>query len=319
MGDETMFCQKCGNKITHGTNFCPKCGATLYIEKVKHSVEERAKYDVLITDLGKDKYLALKTLIEFAGFDLQKAHEFIDNFPKRIKKIKKSVMQEEAKSIQVAFTKIGARVILKYCKHCGEALVEDSNHCGTCGGAVTIITPDNALRRSPAAFNKPYVPNQSSGITRMRKQGSLYCPKCMSQKLQTVVESHTKSTGGGYGMFKGCLGWLLLGPFGVLCGLCGSEVNVDTTNKTFFLCMNCSNKFREATELIKEKSQSKTWCLIGGSAITIIALIVFFPKDFWDGLLVLVGGGGLIFSSFKTQKDIEDIQDNKYEAKCYKS
>lgn len=69
--------------------------------------------------------------------------------------------------------------------------------------------------------------------------GSVCCPKCGGTHLQAVNESNT--TGGGFSAGKGCCGYILLGPLGVLCGACGSKTR--TTNKTFFVCMDCGNKF----------------------------------------------------------------------------
>jgi len=34
---------------------------------------------------------------------------------------------------------------------------------------------------------------------------------------QTVIKTKTK----GFGFIKSCIGFLILGPFGLLCGLCG--------------------------------------------------------------------------------------------------
>lgn len=69
--------------------------------------------------------------------------------------------------------------------------------------------------------------------------GSMCCPKCGSNHLQVVNE--TKTTGGGYSAGNGCCGYILLGPLGLLCGSCGSKTK--TTNKAFFVCMDCGNKF----------------------------------------------------------------------------
>ncbi len=301
-----MFCHKCGNKITEGAHFCQKCGTALHIEKVEHNVEEIAKYDIVLTDLGKDKTLAVTALAEHAGLELKEAKALADKLPRAIK-VKKSATKAEAKAIQVAFTEIGARVILKYCKRCGEALTEDGNRCGTCGSAVTLITPDTTVDL------ENYLGVQSSsGVAGTQKHGSVYCPKCKSQKIQTIVESNTEGKGGGYGAGKGCLGWLLLGPLGLLCGACGSETKITTTSKTFFMCMDCGNKFRDAKELIEEKSKISTWCFIGGPAIIILGIIAGLS---WIsialGIFVIIGG-------FIDKKESEEIQNKKYEAEYYK-
>lgn len=65
------------------------------------------------------------------------------------------------------------------------------------------------------------------------------CPVCGSTNLQVTTEKNT--SGGGYNAADGCCGYMLLGPLGLLCGACGSKVK--TTNKTFFVCMDCGKKF----------------------------------------------------------------------------
>lgn len=64
----------------------------------------------------------------------------------------------------------------------------------------------------------------------------MICPKCESENCQFVSHSHTTS-----GSFcDGCCGFLLLGPVGILCGLCGR----DTETKEFWVCNDCGCKFQ---------------------------------------------------------------------------
>lgn len=70
------------------------------------------------------------------------------------------------------------------------------------------------------------------------------CPKCGSTHLQAVSETHTHGKIKGFGVGKGCLGTLLIGPFGWLCGLCGmGKGSVKSTTSTKRMCMKCGNKF----------------------------------------------------------------------------
>ena len=84
----------------------------------------------------------------------------------------------------------------------------------------------------------------------------MVCPKCGSNNIQAVSEQtvhgsvvDTRKTKG-FGWCKGCLGTILLGPFGFLCGLCGMGKTKGTVkdNRTYstkivYCCMNCGNKF----------------------------------------------------------------------------
>lgn len=61
------------------------------------------------------------------------------------------------------------------------------------------------------------------------------CPKCGSENLEAYSDSKKQ----GYGASKGCCGYILMGPFGLLCGLCG---NKDQTSSGR-MCMDCGHKF----------------------------------------------------------------------------
>ena len=67
------------------------------------------------------------------------------------------------------------------------------------------------------------------------------CPKCGTDNCQIITETNMKSKGFGAG--KGCCGAIFFGPIGFLCGLCGMG-KTKTTNQSFWICTNCSNKFK---------------------------------------------------------------------------
>ncbi len=63
------------------------------------------------------------------------------------------------------------------------------------------------------------------------------CAKCGSNNLKVVTEN----TSDGFGAGKSCLGTILFGPFGFLCGLCGMG---KSKSKTFRLCVDCGARFK---------------------------------------------------------------------------
>ena len=67
------------------------------------------------------------------------------------------------------------------------------------------------------------------------------CPKCGSQNIQIV--SDVSSSSKGFGVGKGCLGYICFGPIGLLCGLLGmGEGKTKTT--TYRMCGNCGARFK---------------------------------------------------------------------------
>ncbi len=76
------------------------------------------------------------------------------------------------------------------------------------------------------------------------------CPKCGSENVQYA----TKMSGGGFSAGDSCLGYLLLGPLGLLCGACGSG----TTTEEFWVCRDCGNRFsvREGKRQVRREKNT---------------------------------------------------------------
>lgn len=89
--------------------------------------------------------------------------------------------------------------------------------------------------QSQPGYNQPvYVQiNQGGG-------GNVCCPKCGSNNLQVIQEQSTK--GKDFSGSKGCCGFILLGPIGILCGHCGKGKQFQT--QSYWLCKSCGNKFK---------------------------------------------------------------------------
>ncbi|MDD7218386.1 MAG: hypothetical protein PUI16_00035 [Clostridia bacterium] len=79
------------------------------------------------------------------------------------------------------------------------------------------------------------------------------CPNCGSDNCHYV--SNTKVHSRGFGTGEACCGFLLMGPIGLLCGLCGMDT--DSTVKEYWVCENCGNKFsqRKAEKYMKIEEQ----------------------------------------------------------------
>ncbi|MCL2128511.1 MAG: hypothetical protein FWH38_09670 [Treponema sp.] len=69
----------------------------------------------------------------------------------------------------------------------------------------------------------------------------MFCPRCNSINVQAVSEVRSETKG--FGCCQGLIGYILLGPIGWLCGLCGMGEGRTTTN-VLWVCNNCGYKFR---------------------------------------------------------------------------
>lgn len=119
------------------------------------------------------------------------------------------------------------RVInMNQCKKCGAELFGDTvcPNCGTKQRAPEVVTGTPSVR----------------------------CPKCGSHDAQYCVENDAHTEGKNYSAGKGCIGYLLLGPLGLLCGLCGKGKKTVIVNRGYWICKQCGNKFKDRAQLQAE-------------------------------------------------------------------
>ena len=141
------------------------------------------------------------------------------------------------------------------CPKCGANLPEGSKFCFSCGENLQ----QNSGSTEETKIRIPEKPVKMNAPTVDWKKGKIHCPNCFCTDFTVVSETITynTTTGGGYSGGKGCVGYLLFGPLGLLCGNCGNKQKITSTNvtKNFFLCSNCGNKFRVPDELKTEIEQ----------------------------------------------------------------
>ena len=158
-----------------------------------------------------------------------------------------------------------------FCKQCGKSLAENQAFCDGCG--------------APTAE-----PSQKA-----KSSQKIHCPHCSSNDLFpiTSTEITTTSSGGGFSAAKGCLGYLLMGPFGILCGSCGSKskTTVNASSKNYWTCRSCGKKFLDMADLDAQLQKEKAAFprLITGFIALIVFAVIFiiamlpklqnFPKN----------------------------------------
>ena len=119
-----------------------------------------------------------------------------------------------------------------FCRKCGAQTTDDSMFCPKCGES---IQPGVAQSTVGTAYQTPAPVNNKPR-----------CPRCGSSNLQVVMSQDTSATGGGYSGGKGCLGFLLFGPLGLLCGSCGSKTKIESSNRTGLVCIDCGSEVQRA-------------------------------------------------------------------------
>lgn len=149
-----------------------------------------------------------------------------------------------------------------YCRICGKKLPDGARFCRACGTEQKQNDYNNDEKQPEIVYQGTFekVSKKQDTVSGSSEMKSIKCPKCGGKRLQitTETDTHVKTSGGGYSATKGCFGWLIFGPFGLLCGNCGSKqkTSVDTTNKTYWVCSDCGNKFRNLEDW-KKKIEEK--------------------------------------------------------------
>ena len=102
------------------------------------------------------------------------------------------------------------------------------------------------------------------------------CPQCGNRDLQAVSESITSTTGSNYSASQGCCGLLLLGPLGLLCGLCGKGQQTTSKCQTYWYCNKCGKRFESPDDIRKKKIDRKNVTILIHLTGFSIALFIFF-------------------------------------------
>lgn len=131
------------------------------------------------------------------------------------------------------------------CTNCGaEIEVDERSEAGVCPYCKAAYITEKAIKNiNNTTNNNAQVINNYYNVESQDDEGKnsgKHCPKCNSRKCRIISEISTD--GKDFSAGKGCLGALLLGPLGLLCGACGKGKQTKTQN--YWLCENCGNKWK---------------------------------------------------------------------------
>lgn len=158
-----------------------------------------------------------------------------------------------------------------YCRYCGKELTEGSKFCPFCGKACTDPADTTKQEGNFSDFSK-------SGIT---------CPHCGSHNTEPLVHTSTQTHTGGYSCLGGACGGILLGPVGLLLGLCGRSTTTQTASQTRWVCRDCG------TEFCNKQDEEKRLRFLLSSAF--IMIIVTYTLTF---LGFLISGSSISSTCF---------------------
>lgn len=76
---------------------------------------------------------------------------------------------------------------------------------------------------------------------RAEMEDFMRCPSCGGDSCHIIEESETKQKG--FDLCSGLCGYVILGPIGILCGMCGMGEG-HTSKRAYWICTQCGRKFR---------------------------------------------------------------------------
>lgn len=179
-----------------------------------------------------------------------------------------------------------------YCHKCGKKLDDGTRFCPDCG---TELTPGASAEEKPVTVTP--APNESRPTISVFGK-KVICPVCKSKNLQVISEDHsvTQTKGGGFSATKGCLGYLLLGPFGLLCGNRKLKTKNYNIHKTFWVCSDCGHKFRNLEDWKNELDSSRRGIKILAvlSAVLLVLSVFLMILGSQEDFALVMGVIGLV-------------------------
>lgn len=150
------------------------------------------------------------------------------------------------------------------CPHCGVGNPEAGKFCRSCG------KPLETHEEKKAELTEQLAPVGDG------KHSDLVCPYCGGTDCQPVSRTTGTAKGGGYNIGNGCCGMCMLGPFGLLCGLCGTKSKIDLKNETVWVCRSCGK-----VHLSQKDALAKAFAMAVslGTWAAVIALILSFAVN----------------------------------------
>lgn len=123
---------------------------------------------------------------------------------------------------------------MKKCSYCGAENSSERNLCLKCGQPLMYEAAD----RTESEIDLFQLPEDSDHP----EHKDSICPHCGGNHCDPISRTATKVRSKGYSISNGFCGMCLLGPFGLLCGLCGKSTKVNMKNEVVWICKSCGKE-----------------------------------------------------------------------------
>lgn len=150
------------------------------------------------------------------------------------------------------------------CQNCGTQNPIDAQYCRQCGQSLgksedsdSIMKDVASIASEAASLGALFVKEAGEAFSEVieaqaESRNDTICPFCGGENCQTMLKSTMDTTYKNYKWGSGCCGMLLLGPFGLLCGLCGTGVKTKTQNELWWTCLKCGKQHLALADALKK-------------------------------------------------------------------
>lgn len=183
------------------------------------------------------------------------------------------------------------------CRACGAENPDGAKFCHRCGTDLHNQGPQPPKQNQAG----PSDPAQKSPEEKTERNDTV-CPFCQATDCQPMQKSATEIQNKGYHWGQGCCGMFLLGPFGLLCGLCGTGSKIKSENTLWWTCLKCGKQHIALADARKKWQTLIDGLPITGFSLGISAIILkillrwLFGDGFFASAIVLVAP--IIFSIY---------------------
>lgn len=160
-----------------------------------------------------------------------------------------------------------------FCRFCGAENDDSYQHCKKCGKPLGFPEKQKEETKAMMVVEEP---RQTTAD--ISEYDRIVCPACGAgvEKCHPISKTEGKMKHG-FSFWDGCCGMILLGPAGILCGLCGnSSTNVHTA--TWWICTQCGKEF-----ISKQSALENAERAMKSAAIYTIILSLLLPFMWLDG------------------------------------
>lgn len=180
-----------------------------------------------------------------------------------------------------------------FCTQCGHQIPDGSQFCPECGSKVVEVPTASQTAKSEERPNQEVQPAEypvSGAAPSLDDFDDGICPKCGSHDCEIQVQQNVTGSTTNYRAGAGCLGFLLTGPFGLLCGLCGTGGKTTTTHQSMWVCKKCGHQFLTREGVLGQiKAVFFTVAMLIGMGSGVAAFLTILLLI---GIVMSIGTGG---------------------------